>query len=184
MPTSAPNWRKPRPSWTQSAVSRARGQRHHGLRRLADRIAPPRGNYPRPPEISLTTSALADKTLAPSDADLASILGRVECLWSELLGRLQAAYAPCTGAWKHYGKQARWTLQLKQKKRTLLYLVPQRGDFVAVIGLATRRSRPLGQFGSVGSSANCSERQSDTSRGPRCTCGYESQRTFKTSGGS
>jgi hypothetical protein len=44
---------------------------------------------------------------------------------------LASQYVPLSETWKFGGQQWGWTLQLKHRKRTVLYLTPCRGHFIA-----------------------------------------------------
>lgn len=67
-----------------------------------------------------------DKTKAPDDNALAEGLGASKPLWDEIVAHIAAAYTPVTEAWGFYKA---WSLRLKRKERTILYLLPGRGGF-------------------------------------------------------
>ena len=68
-----------------------------------------------------------DKAKAPDDKALAKGLGASKDLWDELVGHIKAEYPPVTEAWGFYKA---WSLRLKQKKRTIVYLLPRDGFFL------------------------------------------------------
>lgn len=94
----------------------------------------------------MATSAFNDKSSPPRADQLATTLGRASRLWDALVATLVSEYAPLSQTWKFGGQQWGWTLQLKQRKRTVLYLTPCRGHFIAGFALgeaavkAARRS--------------------------------------------
>jgi hypothetical protein len=82
-------------------------------------------------ERAMALSAFDDKSSAPDESELASVLGRARTLWDRLIASLGSEYAPVAQAWKFSGQQWGWSLQLKQRKRTIVYLTPRRGQFIA-----------------------------------------------------
>lgn len=70
---------------------------------------------------------LDDKTKVPDDAALAAALGKTKTLWDEFARHVAAEYAPVTEAWGFYKS---WSLRLKRKKRTIIYLLPRDGHFL------------------------------------------------------
>ncbi len=86
----------------------------------------------------MALSALDDKSVEPVASDVARVLGRSEELWFELIARMEASYGPLTEAWGFSGVKYGWSLRLKQKKRTILYLIPQSDTFLAGIVLGDR----------------------------------------------
>ena len=67
-----------------------------------------------------------DKTEAPDDKALAKGLGKSKALWDGIVGHIRETYAPVTEAWGFYKS---WSLRLKRKDRTILYLLPGDGGF-------------------------------------------------------
>jgi hypothetical protein len=82
-----------------------------------------------------------DKEMAPDDKALAKGLGPAKKLWDEFVLYIGAEYAPVTEAWGFYKS---WSLRLKQKKRTIVYLLPRDGFFLCAFvygGKATEAAR-------------------------------------------
>ena len=82
-----------------------------------------------------------DKDKAPDDRTLAKGLGPSKKLWEEFVGHIAADYAPVTEAWGFYKA---WSLRLKLKKRTIVYLLPREGFFLCAFvfgGKATEAAR-------------------------------------------
>jgi hypothetical protein len=71
--------------------------------------------------------SLDDKTRTPDDAALADALGKTKNLWDEFVRHVTEEYRPVTEAWGFYKS---WSLRLKQKKRTIVYLLPRDGHFL------------------------------------------------------
>jgi len=86
----------------------------------------------------MALSVLDDKSVEPVASDVAEVLGPSEELWYELIARMEASYGPLTEAWGFSGAKYGWSLRLKQKKRTILYLIPQSDTFLVGIVLGDR----------------------------------------------
>jgi len=67
-----------------------------------------------------------DRTKAPDSKALAKGLGPSKALWDELVAHIATAYPPITEAWGFYKS---WSLRLKRKDRTIVYLLPGEGGF-------------------------------------------------------
>lgn len=82
-----------------------------------------------------------DKTKAPDERSLARGLGASKALWDEIVAYIEATYPPVTEAWGFYKT---WSLRLKRKDRTILYLLPGEGGFRCAFvfgGKATEAAR-------------------------------------------
>ncbi len=66
------------------------------------------------------------KAKTPDGKALAKGLGPSKALWDELVANIAAAYPPITEAWGFYRS---WSLRLKRKDRTIVYLLPDEGGF-------------------------------------------------------
>ncbi len=78
----------------------------------------------------MALSAFDDKSKKPSAKDLEKTLGRTYTHWINLMTHIAAEYTPLAEKWNFYGAKWGWSLQLKQKKRTILYLTPGNGYFM------------------------------------------------------
>ena len=78
----------------------------------------------------MALSAFDDKTIEPQAADLQSMLGRSSALWDRLVADMDVEYSPVEKTWNHSGAKWGWSLRLKQKKRTVLYMTPCKGHFL------------------------------------------------------
>jgi len=82
-----------------------------------------------------------DKAKAPDDKALAKGLGPSKKLWDGFVGHIAAEYGPVTETWGFYKS---WSLRLKHKKRTIVYLLPRDGHFLCAFvygGKATEAAR-------------------------------------------
>jgi len=73
------------------------------------------------------TMSFDDKGKAPDDKALAKGLGPAKKLWDEFARHIAAEYAPVTEAWGFYKA---WSLRLRRKDRTIVYLLPRDGFFL------------------------------------------------------
>jgi hypothetical protein len=63
----------------------------------------------------------------PTQKQLASALGPAKAVWDELLTELSRKLGVNGREWKSYTPKAGWSLRLKRKQRTILWLAPCRG---------------------------------------------------------
>jgi Protein of unknown function (DUF3788) len=75
---------------------------------------------------------------SPGKRELAGLLGKAGTLWSSLSADLANQFGPLTEKWIFTRKTNHWALQLKQKKRTVLYLIPLSGTFRATFALGEK----------------------------------------------
>ena len=78
----------------------------------------------------MALSAFTDKASTPRPRDLKETLGRSSALWDGLRDHLAAEYQPLTEKWVMYSEKWGWSLQLKRKKRTILYMTPCKKHFL------------------------------------------------------
>jgi hypothetical protein len=86
----------------------------------------------------MALSALDDRSKGPDEGSLRAVLGRAAELWFPLIERLSAKYAPACEEWAFPGAKWGWSLRIVHKKRRILYLTPQRDQFVAAVVLGDR----------------------------------------------
>ncbi len=100
----------------------------------------------------MALSAFDDKSKEPEADDLKAMLGRTSTHWDDLEYHLAAEYSPLDEKWCFAGAKWGWSLRLKQKKRTVLHLIPCKGYFLAGLALgekAVAAARDSGLPGSV-----------------------------------
>jgi hypothetical protein len=78
----------------------------------------------------MALSAFDDKAKEPQVGALKKVLGRTAVHWSALRKHIASEYAPLDEAWNFAGANWGWSLRLKQKKRTVLYMTPCKGHFM------------------------------------------------------
>jgi hypothetical protein len=83
-------------------------------------------------------SVFFDKSRPPRDDDLAATLGSTFVFWNELKRLIASRFAPLSVEWGLSSKKTGWGLRLKQKKRTILYMTPCKGYFMASFALGEK----------------------------------------------
>lgn len=83
----------------------------------------------------MAPSVFLDKTQPPGAQDLVRVLGRSKRWWDDIAGFVAQQYGPITETWGFSGKKYGWSLGLKQKKRSILYLVPGQKTFICSFAL-------------------------------------------------
>lgn len=72
----------------------------------------------------MALSAIPDKSSLPGSKELAEILGRTSALGHRLRDYLATEYPPVAEKWAMSSEKWGWSLQLRRKKRTILYMTP------------------------------------------------------------
>jgi hypothetical protein len=88
--------------------------------------------------------AFDDKAKAPDDKALTRGLGASKALWDEIVAHVAAAHSPVTEAWGFYKS---WSLRLKRKDRTILYLLPGEGGFRCAFVFGAKATEAARQAG-------------------------------------
>jgi hypothetical protein len=86
----------------------------------------------------MALSAFDDKSNAPCASDLEKMLGRTSSHWGHLIAHIASEYAPLDETWNFAGAKWGWSLRLKQKKRTVLYMTPCSKHFLVGFVLGDR----------------------------------------------
>ena len=74
-------------------------------------------------------NAFIGKKEQPNDEDLAQALGPTKAIWDGLIADLASEYGVDVQEWRCYSSKSGWSLRLKRKKRTIVWLVPCEGCF-------------------------------------------------------
>jgi hypothetical protein len=82
----------------------------------------------------MSPNAFIGRTKPPTDEELSTELGAARALWDELLTELALPIQE----WNSYSPKAGWSLKLKLKKRTIVYLAPCHGSFRVAFVLGDR----------------------------------------------
>ncbi len=78
----------------------------------------------------MALSAFSDKSRQPGVDELEETLGRTRVHWNRLVTHIAARYAPLDETWNFAGAKWGWSLRLKRKKRTVLYMTPCKKHFL------------------------------------------------------
>ncbi|HVP27485.1 MAG TPA: DUF3788 domain-containing protein [Candidatus Bathyarchaeia archaeon] len=89
-------------------------------------------------ETGTISSVFVDKSRPPQDDDLAIALGRTFVFWNELKRLVASRFAPLSVEWGFSSKKTGWGLRLKREKRTILYMTPCKGYFLASFALGEK----------------------------------------------
>jgi hypothetical protein len=97
--------------------------------------------------MAMALSVFDDKSSKPKPGELAEALGRTSKLWDELQSHLSAQYDPLSADWGFAGQNWGWSLRLKHKKRTVLYLTPCKRHFLVGFVLGEKAVRAAHEAG-------------------------------------
>ena len=86
----------------------------------------------------MALSAFDDKASEPGADELRRTLGRSGARWDELIEHLATKQAPLDTGWTYAGANWGWSLRLKRKKRTILYLTPRDRHFLVGFALGEK----------------------------------------------
>jgi hypothetical protein len=86
----------------------------------------------------MALSAFDDKSRPPQDDDLATTLGSAFVFWNELKRLIASRFTPLSMEWRFSSKKTGWGLRLKREKRTVLYMTPCEGYFMASFALGEK----------------------------------------------
>jgi hypothetical protein len=77
----------------------------------------------------MALSVFDDKGAEPDEKALAAVLGKTCSLWEKICAYLAREFDPIDREWNFPGKKYGWSLRIKHRKRTILYLTPLDGCF-------------------------------------------------------
>lgn len=86
----------------------------------------------------MLTNAFIGKPEQPTDRELAAELGPSKAVWDQLVTRLATECDIRDHEWHSYSRKAGWALKVKRGQRTILYLSPSRGSFMASFALGDK----------------------------------------------
>jgi hypothetical protein len=86
----------------------------------------------------MALSAFDDRAKEPSADELRQVLGRSSDRWNELISHLEADQAPIDAGWTFAGAKWGWSLRLRRKKRTILYMTPCSRHFLVGFALGEK----------------------------------------------
>jgi hypothetical protein len=77
----------------------------------------------------VSPNAFINKPKPPTDAKLATALGPAKAVWDQWLTDLARDYGANVREWNSYSPKAGWSLRVKCKARTIVWLAPCLGCF-------------------------------------------------------
>ena len=77
----------------------------------------------------MEANAFIGKTKKPTEEELAAALGPVKAVWDLFIAGLAEENGVDVREWSSYSLKAGWSLRLKRKKRTIVWLAPCQGCF-------------------------------------------------------
>jgi hypothetical protein len=83
-------------------------------------------------------NAFIGKTAQPSSDELDSALGSSAIVWDQLIDWLEKEHGVNIQEWNSYSIKSGWSLRLKLKKRTIVWLAPCQGCFRVAFILGDR----------------------------------------------
>ncbi len=79
----------------------------------------------------MAASLFHEKAIMPNDSMVAAVLNDKKEVWDLLESHIISNYKYIKKEWKFYSKKSGWSLLFKDKRRTLLYIIPFDGYFKA-----------------------------------------------------
>ena len=95
----------------------------------------------------MSPNAFINKLKQPTNAELTAALGPAKATWDQLLNDLAEEFGANVHEWNCYSPKAGWSLRVKRKARTIVWLAPCLGCFrvAFILGdkamLATREAK-------------------------------------------
>ena len=83
-------------------------------------------------------NAFIGKKKAPTDAELAAVLGSAKPAWDQTIAGLKSELGVNICEWNSYSVKAGWSLRLKRKARTIVWLGPRQNAFLAAFILGEK----------------------------------------------
>ncbi len=83
-------------------------------------------------------NAFIGQTKQPTGEELAAALGPVKSVWDQLLAGLAEEHGADIHEWKSYSEKWGWSLRVKRKGRTVVWLGPSKGAFTAAFILGDK----------------------------------------------
>ena len=93
----------------------------------------------------MSPNAFIGKAEKPTDGDLAAALGPARATWDRLLADLDREHGANIHEWNCYSPKAGWSLRVKRKERTIVWLAPCPGSFRVAFILGDKAVRAAQQ---------------------------------------
>jgi hypothetical protein len=89
----------------------------------------------------MSPNAFIGTVKKPTDGELTAALGPARTTWDQLLAGLDREYGANVLEWNSYSPKAGWSLRVKRKARTIVWLGPREGSFLAAFILGDKAMR-------------------------------------------
>jgi hypothetical protein len=89
----------------------------------------------------MSANAFIGKLAAPTNHELATALGVAKPVWDQLLAELAGELGVNLHEWNSYSPKAGWSLRVKRKARTIVWLGPREDAFIAAFILGDKAVR-------------------------------------------
>ena len=83
-------------------------------------------------------NAFIGRKEAPTDSELAAALGSAKPAWDQMVAELKSELGVNICEWSSYSVKAGWSLRLKRKARTIVWLGPRQNAFLAAFILGEK----------------------------------------------
>ncbi len=83
-------------------------------------------------------NAFLGKSEKPTKLELSSVLGKSASIWDQLVNWFAKEHDVTIQKWNSYSPKHGWSLRLKLKKRTIVYLSPSNNCFLVMFILGDR----------------------------------------------
>jgi hypothetical protein len=80
-------------------------------------------------DTTVEANGFTGKTKRPTEEELTAVLGPAKAVWDRFLAELAEENGVDVREWNCYSPKAGWSLRLKKKKRTIVWLGPCEGSF-------------------------------------------------------
>ncbi len=89
----------------------------------------------------VSPNAFIGRTERPTERELAAALGPARAAWDQLLDCLAREFGADVHEWNSYSPKAGWSFRVKRKARTIVWLGPRAGSFIAAFILGEKAMR-------------------------------------------
>ena len=86
----------------------------------------------------MALSTFNDKKTQPTEADVRAALGRAWPAWEKLLSGTRERIGPIDEVWGFTSSTTGWGLRLRHKDRVLVYMTPQKSQFLVSLVLGEK----------------------------------------------
>lgn len=81
----------------------------------------------------MTLSIFNDKSIVPFESSVIRELDNTYKLWEDIIKFVYERFPKAAEEWKYPGKNYGWSFRLKDKKRIIIYMTPQKGYFITAL---------------------------------------------------